>query len=565
MRPIALRRRVSELQLQWSFFFVLAVGLVAVPLYLELGRVRVEEQVALAQMSARNLDTALAAHFQILQRVTQGSAIDDRLLARLRAARLQGLFRRDIYVVDEAGGVLLADPPGSKPVPFDLVGRRETVTQLIGTEEEGDLRVAMVQPFHVDGDDFFVVSEMDPGSSAMNSLLGSLFPGGEVHAFVVDQGGFVIGCSEGHEQLSSHSVGRGTWSGLRSTESIVLEDVPCSVCSDETSDGFVIAVAPLRIAPWGIAIEREKRALLDLAAPWYLLIGSVALLVAMGLVLSRALSRSVVVPLKELSVQAERMKRGDLSSEIAVEGDLEIQVLASALDEARERLSTTLGELEALNEELEEKVHARTLESRKLVWRLLDAGEEERRRIARELHDEISQLLTVVQISIEGLDAECPGLDKARSVLTKAQKEIHRIIFDLRPSLLDDLGLAAAIRWYAENYLAPKGVEVSLQIQEGLRLAPEVEITVFRIYQEVITNILRHSRADHASIELYATDDKLVLMVEDNGRGFDPETGTGGAGIVGMRERADLVGARLRVESEPEAGASVVLEVPLET
>jgi signal transduction histidine kinase len=416
----------------------------------------------------------------------------------------------------------------------------------------------------VDGNDFFVVSEMSPGSSALNSLLRGLFPSGRVHAFVVDQSGFVIGCSEGHDQLVSHSVGRETWSGFQSGEPIVLEDVRCSVCEEGSRKGFVIAVAPLRIAPWGVAIERQEKALLDLAAPWYLLIGSVTLLVVMGLVLSRALSRSVVLPLRELSAQAERLQRGDLSSEIAVEGDLEIQVLASALDEARSRLALTLGELGALNEELEEKVHERTLESRKLVWRLLDAGEEERRRIARELHDEISQLLTVVQISIEGLDAECPGLDKARTVLTKAQKEIHRIIFDLRPSLLDDLGLATAIRWYAENYLAPKGVEVSLQIEEGLRLAPEVEITVFRIYQEVVTNILRHSQADHASIELYATESKLVLMVEDNGRGFDPGTGTGGAGIVGMRERADLVGARLRVESEPEAGASVVLEVPLE-
>lgn len=222
-----------------------------------------------------------------------------------------------------------------------------------------------------------------------------------------------------------------------------------------------------------------------------------------------------------------------------------------------------------------------------LVRRLLAAAEEERRRIARELHDEISQLLTAIQLSLEHA-AEKPEelnrLERVEELLTRTQKEVHRVIHDLRPSLLDDLGLAAAVRWYAERYLEPEGIEVSLEVEDGLEapdleLAGVVEITAFRIYQEIITNILRHARAEHVSIELGLADGdrkgrgkgprRLVLAVEDDGVGFESagppgEPNGGGAGLVGMRERADLVGGVLEIDSEPDLGTHVRLEIPLE-
>lgn len=200
-----------------------------------------------------------------------------------------------------------------------------------------------------------------------------------------------------------------------------------------------------------------------------------------------------------------------------------------------------------------------------LVRRLLAAGEEERRRIARELHDEISQLLTVIQLSLEPVAEQAGGkLDRVKELLSTTQKEIHRIIYDLRPSLLDDLGLAAAVKWYASSYLEPAGLQVSLEVEDDLELPAEVEITTFRIYQEIITNILRHARAERVSIELYARGGRLVLAVEDDGVGFDPEERVEGAGLLGMRERASLVGGRLDFDSEPGMGAHVALEIPLD-
>jgi signal transduction histidine kinase len=198
-----------------------------------------------------------------------------------------------------------------------------------------------------------------------------------------------------------------------------------------------------------------------------------------------------------------------------------------------------------------------------LVRRLLSATEEERRRLARELHDEISQLLTVIQLSLHRVDVDTPEMTRARSLLAKAQEEIHRIIYDLRPSLLDDLGLAAAIKSHAEDHLMRHGLGVSLEIEEELSARPEVEIATFRIYQELATNILRHAQAEHVSIELYRRDGTLVLAVEDDGLGFNPSEKSEGAGITGMRERAALVNGSIRFDSEPGMGTHVVAEIPI--
>jgi signal transduction histidine kinase len=154
-------------------------------------------------------------------------------------------------------------------------------------------------------------------------------------------------------------------------------------------------------------------------------------------------------------------------------------------------------------------------------------------------------------------------MKRAQSLLTEAQKEIHRIIYDLRPSLLDDLGLAAAIHAHAQDHLARRGVTVSVEIEEGLPARAAIDTTIFRIYQELVTNILRHAEAEHVSVELYERDGKRVLAVEDDGKGFDPEERFAGVGITGMRERAALFNGTIRIDSEPGLGAHAVVEIPI--
>ncbi|MDX1584759.1 MAG: histidine kinase, partial [Thermoanaerobaculia bacterium] len=223
--------------------------------------------------------------------------------------------------------------------------------------------------------------------------------------------------------------------------------------------------------------------------------------------------------------------------------------------------------LDAMCREIAGALHGATLlqdilannaRRQELVRRLLRAGEEERRRIARELHDEISQLLTVIQISLDQLVAgERSDVGNTVSLIARTQKEIHRIIHDLRPTLLDDLGLAAAVKWYADSDLAERGIDVRLEVEDDLELPEEIEITVFRILQECITNILRHSQARNVYIELFANTSSLVMVVEDDGIGFDTSRKEHGSGLTGMRERAALVGGTIRIDRDQETAPSV--------
>jgi two-component system sensor histidine kinase UhpB len=265
------------------------------------------------------------------------------------------------------------------------------------------------------------------------------------------------------------------------------------------------------------------------------------------------------------------MRSGDLTTPITVTGDHEISVLAKTLDDARARLASTLGELQAFNQRLEEQVAVCTRvivqqdEQRKvLLRRMLGATEDERRRLARELHDEIAQLLTVIQLSLHNTGVDSPDMQRANQLLVKTQQEIHRIIHDLRPALLDDLGLATAMKSYADDHLRRQGLSVNLEIDDQLPSHPEIETVIFRIYQELVTNILRHAHAEHVSVELYQTDGTLVLAVEDDGDGFDPEAKSEGAGITGMRERAALVNGVITFDSEAGEGTHVRVEIPLQ-
>jgi signal transduction histidine kinase len=216
-----------------------------------------------------------------------------------------------------------------------------------------------------------------------------------------------------------------------------------------------------------------------------------------------------------------------------------------------------------------------------LLHHALTAQEEERKRIARELHDETSQALTSLTLNLQAAmtKAEIDGiveadfigkLKKIQSLAVHTQNEISKLMKELRPTLLDELGLPAAISRYAKDSLESLGTKVFTEF-EGMeeRLPTEVEVTLFRIAQGTIGNILEHAEAKNVSIRLECNASECILDVEDDGRGFDVNKITGvdkrgrGAGLFTMKERARLVGGKCRVKSEPKKGTRVVVQVPL--
>lgn len=218
---------------------------------------------------------------------------------------------------------------------------------------------------------------------------------------------------------------------------------------------------------------------------------------------------------------------------------------------------------------------------RRLARQTLVAQEEERKRIAAELHDETAQALSGLTLQLQALvdmtemsgnyEAEFVSrLKKVQSLAVQIHKEIRRLIADLRPALLDTLGLVPAIRQHAESSLRPLGINVSVQTR-GLdaRLAPEVETGLFRVIQGAVGNIIQHSKAKNVSITLERLNDELVLRVIDDGVGFDvskitdiEESGRG-RGVFSMRERLMLLGGTGWIESQPGQGTAVCGKIPL--
>lgn len=218
---------------------------------------------------------------------------------------------------------------------------------------------------------------------------------------------------------------------------------------------------------------------------------------------------------------------------------------------------------------------------RVLLQHTLTAQEQERKRIARELHDETGQALTSLTLSLQALigmaearglgDAEfMERLKKTQSYAVHAGNEIVRLMKELRPSLLDELGLPAAMHRYAKDTLQTQGINVSAEFRgTDERLPLEIEVGLYRIAQGVIGNTFKHSGAKNASIKLECDAEKCVLRIEDDGKGFDASKLTGvdpsgrGAGLFTIKERARLLGGACRVESQPGQGTKVTVRVPV--
>ena len=286
--------------------------------------------------------------------------------------------------------------------------------------------------------------------------------------------------------------------------------------------------------------------------------------------------------------------------QLIIEGDLIVGLQAVARDitkrvrvedalrrsheELEERVEGRTKELAKANEILqyeigervktEDKLNKYTERLRSLSHRLVEVQETERRYIARELHDEIGQVLTGLKLSLETnrrLPAESAtkSMDEAQAVVGELIGQVRDLSLDLRPAMLDDLGLLPSLLWHFERYSTRTDVKVTFDHTGlGRRFGPEVETTAYRIVQEALTNVARHSGANEAVVRLWVNqDDMLVLQVEDQGVGFDYETvlhSNKTSGISGMYERADLLGGQLTVGSSFGTGTYLAAQLPLD-
>jgi len=239
--------------------------------------------------------------------------------------------------------------------------------------------------------------------------------------------------------------------------------------------------------------------------------------------------------------------------------EIELETGHKRLEEERENL---LNELSTKHDQLQT-----------LSRRLVEVQELERHRIARELHDEIGQLLTGLKLKIESskslpVDAAKNSLSEAETLVNELMEHVRELSLNLRPAMLDDMGLLPALMWHFKRYTSQTNVHVEFKHTglERRRFAAEVETAIYRIVQEALTNVARHASVSQVTVRLWVDHGTLNLQVEDQGVGFDHEAalakGSTG-GVIGIRERAILLGGQLIIQSAPGAGTCLTVELPL--
>ena len=401
----------------------------------------------------------------------------------------------------------------------------------------------------------------------------------EYHLEVVGPDGVTllgVGADERPGQPSPH---------FAAIRDLVATGSAATLLHDPGGDGdggpHVMAAVPLGSSPFYVVLEQSLD--VALALPNQLRV-RLFLSIGFGLVLILAVAwvttRRVVKPTELLMRAAERMAGGDLTSPIQVRAQDEVGQLAESLEAMRQRLNVAQETIERANRELESRVADRTARLGQVLRKTISAQEEERLRLARELHDETAQALAALTIALDRTrdDLQAGSADarerilEARSIAAGLLEEIRRLILGLRPSVLDDLGLVPAIRWLCEASLADRGIEVSIEAEQaGIRLPAHVEVTLFRITQEAVSNIARHAGAAHVRVGLRVTDGTARVTIVDDGRGFDvartigPAGSDDSVGLVGMQERVGLLGGTIEIRSGAGRGTEIVVDVPLVT
>lgn len=355
-----------------------------------------------------------------------------------------------------------------------------------------------------------------------------------------------------------------------------IENRPaCHTCHDPTTRYNGVLITDLSLSDMDERLNGDlRRTLFSLAG--VLLIGALML----GAVLNPLVMRRV----ERLTTVVRALDQGNMSERAEIESGDELGELAEAFNrmadglEGKSRLENQVHqrteELEQLYKELREKEAVRA----RLLKQVIRVQEAERKRIARELHDEMAQSLTGLIMSLDStkgvLGPDIAGvheqLARTREISVRALQQTRHLILDLRPTMLDDLGLVPAIRWYAETRLGTTGALVSFQTEgKQRRLQPELETALFRIAQEAINNVAKHAAAAvHVRIHLTWGPQQVIVEVEDDGQGINlddlyTQRGTGqGMGLLGMRERAEMFGGQLNIFAQPGQGTRIEARLP---
>lgn len=479
-----------------------------------------------------------------------------------RRAALLGTYRRSrlfssVFLLSPRGEILWEEPAGGhlQDHLFDLPAAQEAVAtgrraaSALTTLPDGARRLFLFVPLVdlVGRATGLAGASLDPTLPAFAALLPAVQTGEGITTELVDAAGEVVATTDpgpGRTPPVGAAFLLPLLQGRRAFAGRVGEDA--------------IAFAPLRLFPWGVVVrERAAHAFAPAIAFRRRMLTVTPVFLVLAAVFTWGAARSVLRPLLVLTRAAERITGGDLAEPIPPLPDDEVGRLGRSLETMRARLE-------------------RDDRRAELLKRFLSAQEGERMRIARELHDETCQTISALSFRLESALGELPEggtrarLEEVKGLAGRALDDLHRVIFDLRPSVLDDLGLLAAVRWYAARHLEPLGITVKCEFEDvESRVPHEVSTAVFRIVQEALLNVARHAGAEDVLVQIGAGEKALLIEIEDDGKGFDPKSVVApfemgrGLGLLGMRERVEILGGKMSLDSSPGEGTHVAFEIPI--
>ncbi|MGI6451166.1 MAG: HAMP domain-containing protein [Desulfitobacteriia bacterium] len=277
-------------------------------------------------------------------------------------------------------------------------------------------------------------------------------------------------------------------------------------------------------------------------------------------------------PIRDLSEASKKIAQGDLSARVTTWGHDELARLGQTFNQMADSIEKYTAEREALVRELMRNEQTR----QELLKKVITAQEDERIRISRELHDETGQSLTSLTIGLKLLEDEIndpkqvQAISEMRNLASTTLKEVHRLAVELRPTVLDDIGLIPAIERFVQTYARNYNIDIDFHVQNKNkeRLSGEVETALYRIVQEGLTNIVKYAKAKNVSVLLDIKDSGVKLIVEDDGVGFEADkveySEDRHLGIAGMKERTLLLNGTFTIESGQGQGTTIYACIPLQ-
>jgi signal transduction histidine kinase len=573
-----------------------------------------ENRLALANIIGKYIDYVLESNLKRLYDISLSGKIDfedknwEPEKKAVKAAFEYSIFTERIFLMDRQGNVALGYPHTEEErvnlssIPYvsrTLTELKPTISDVYTlTPTQRKIILALVPLKNKDGEVVGLAGgEIDPTNYLLAQIIKTIPTGKGTYIELVDSHGVIIASNDPKRILTCSERYKFLRGLIDEKKGAVLN---CHRCKESPSDSKrekdMLAFAPLSMAPWGVIVrDPEETVFLPSISlrKGFLVLSVISILTAS--LLAIGLSRSIVRPVRSLITATQKIARGNLSDPIEVTTRDEIGTLSQSFDEMRIKLAESLESIQKYSVELESRVAERTKELNRskeklatLLREIIGAEEEERKRIARELHDDTSQSLNAILISLDSIVMHFPAYDPIRKQLAQIREQcmsmlkgLHNMIKDLRPPILDDLGLESAIKWVIEKHIGEKGIRYSFDTSgsgeelkaraRGVLDYPKIELVLFRVAQESIINISKHAEAHNVLVSVTFGESGIGMAIEDDGKGFDMQKELEpakkgerkGLGLLGMEERIGLLDGKLTIRSEPGKGTRIDVHVPI--